>query len=197
VKGLIAFALVLAFLLPLAALYAFNNSGVESTASAKRLVLALEGKHFLESGFKNGLRQALASAKGGTARERSAFVAERLVEFEAFFEQNAVADVWAGVAGERELADLLSKTRAAGKPVKCVKCFDLNAFSADYEGKPVRRTQAFLFYDAVEGQVRVSRKGLAFAPEPLALAGKPLFGATVFFPETNSSAVFAVSEGFE
>ena len=202
-RGLIAFALVIAAVVPLAAFAAVQEKAASNLAEAELRALLLENRHYAELELKESLAQALRSARGNSREEIAEDAAAKLAKWEAFEEAEFASrgirlDLWCGVAGEQELSSLKTRIFEERAPLKPALARDLSSYVIGWRGRPLPAAVAFV--DARPGGgAELSRNGLSFAPEISAalsrLAGEAGCGASIYFPEGEASVAFA-GEGF-
>lgn len=202
-RGLISFILVFLLALPLLQLAHLQATASEATSFYKNKVLFLEKKRAVELDVKNCFRQVFWSAKGMERREVVEDVVTKLVALESFVEKHyqekeVEIDLWFGALDERETASLKKRMLSRKKPIKCSRCLDLNAKTIDLERNIVPKAMAFLDADTVSKKISVSRNGFAFVPEAAAewFLGRIGFGASIYFPRENASAIIFLPEGF-
>jgi len=195
-RGIISFALILAFSAALAHVAASRLETEKQSYAAKEALLALEKRYYTDLDVKGAFRQALASAQGTGSEEKIVDAAGKLALLEGFAERQYAErgiqlDLWLGDAGAGEISGLRRSMLEENRALKPLGAVDLSAFVLDWRGKPVPLAAALLASDPASGKVFVSRN-TALVPEQPFL--RPVFGVSIYFD--GVAAVAVIGEGF-
>ena len=205
-RGVFSFVLILAFFgvfMSLLSLY-FNSS--RAIGYSEKNIISLERQHGIELELKDAVKSVLSNPEGENREEMARNAAEKLAVLESFWEkkmseEGVSADMWAGIADAYEIERLNDEMPILKRTMKCASCFDISEKSLSWKKEAVPRAMAFLDVKEINGrQLEVSRRGVSFVPDVRSsfssLQGNVVFGASLYFPEENSSMAILLPEGF-
>ena len=211
-RGIAAFVLLLAGVFLLALPIAMHAKAQGHINSDQKARMGLEVMRQDGNGIQNAFLQVLGARatnggksfwEGPSKGENSILATSfKLILLEKSLEQKAKnggndLDLWFGECAKGGMEKLRSKILSEKRAAKCNGCLDFKKLSVDFRGNPRPLSSALLFHDG--SAIHISKRGLTQMPESYIL-GFPgfevCFGASLFYPRENESAIHLMREGF-